>query len=600
MARWLMALTVVFLLLVTGFAWLLGPGLDQQFIPGVWVWNVSLGRLSLEEAASHLEVALPLHQPNLVLTGPEGQRWAFSPADLGMTVDASATLTQAYAIGHRQTGIDVVRERLNVMLNGVTLAPVLSWDARVAVERLQALAVELERSAQDAQMQRVGDDLVLQPGAVGRQMVISATLAVVMPHLYALEPAEIVPVITTLPPQITDDKVAQALGMAQTVLAAPLVLEVPEAKLDDPGPWSVPIDVMLGMLSVQVSPEEIVVSLDEAALAQFLGPVALSLFREPVDATFQFDPHAIVLEPITASVTGRELDVAASIALINARLPMGEHKVSLEVRRLEPERPDTMTAEDLGIRELVAVGESYFTGSSSARDKNIRLGASKFEGIIIQPKQIFSFNEYLGAVTSDEGYDESYVIINGRTVPGVGGGLCQVATTAFRAAFNGGYPIVERWPHAYRVGYYELGGFGPGFDATIYSPLVDLRFTNDTPHHILIQTEFDALNARLRFLFYSTADGRVVEQIGPEWGASEPPEAPIYEYDETLPAGTVIKVENSHNGLLATLGRVVRDDTGTILYQDNFVSHFIPWPARYQYGPNFIPPTNAVVITPAP
>ena len=602
MGRLLMALTVVFLLLVTVLAWWLGPGLEQQFIPGVWVWNVHLGRLSVAEAATYLEVALPLHQPNLVLTGPEGQRWALSPSDLGVTVDAAATLAPAYAIGHTadRSALAVLRERLKVMFNGVTFAPVLAWDVRVAAGRLQVIALELERLAQDAQVQRVGDTLVLAAGAVGRQMEVSATLEALLPRVYALEPAEIVPIIQTLPPQITDDKVAQALGMAQAVLAESLSLEVSEAQVDELGPWSLPAEVLVGMLSVQVSTDEIAVGLDEAALAQFLSPIALSLFREPVDATFRFDSTTISLEPITASVTGRELDVAASIALINARLQIGEHTVPLVLRTIAPERPDTLTAEDLGIRELVAVGESYFTGSSSSRDKNIRLGASKFDGIIIKPEQTFSFNEYLGEVTLEEGYDESYVIIGGRTVPGVGGGICQVATTAFRVAFYGGYPIVERWPHAYRVGYYELGGFGPGFDATIYSPLVDFRFTNDTPYHILIRTETDAVNARLRFLFYSTSDGRVVEQIGPEWGAPEPPEASIYEYDATMPAGTVVKIENPHDGLLTTLGRIVRDAEGVIVSQDNFVSHFIPWPARYRYGPNYIPPSNAEIVTPEP
>jgi vancomycin resistance protein YoaR len=275
--------------------------------------------------------------------------------------------------------------------------------------------------------------------------------------------------------------------------------------------------------------------------------------------------------------------------------------VPLVLIQTPPEVPDTLTAEDLGVRELVAVGESYFTGSSSARDSNIRLGASKFDGVMVAPGKTFSFNEHLGDVTPEEGYDESYVIIGNRTVPGVGGGICQVATTAFRAAYFGGYPIVERWPHAYRVGYYELGGFGPGFDATIYSPLVDFRFKNDTPHHILIRTEVDASRARLRFLFYSTDDGREVEQIGPEWGSPIPPEAPVYEYDPEMPAGTVKQIERAHDGLDAVLGRKVYDAEGNLLYEDQFVSNFIPWPARYIYGPSYIPPGNAEVIsTPEP
>ena len=188
------------------------------------------------------------------------------------------------------------------------------------------------------------------------------------------------------------------------------------------------------------------------------------------------------------------------------------------------------------------------------------------------------------------------MIIGDETVLGVGGGICQVATTAFRAAFYGGFPIVERWPHAYRVGYYELGGFGPGLDATIYSPLVDFRFRNDTPHHLLIKTDVDSANARLRFLFYSTDMGRDVEMIGPETGDPTPPEAPVYEYDPSMPAGTIRQVERSHNGLDVVVERIVRNSEGVVLFEDTFVSNFVPWPARYKFGEGYLPPEDAEVV----
>ncbi len=598
MGRWVMFLAVILFVLTTAFGWVVGPGMEQEFVPGVWVWDVSLGGMTAAEAAPYLSAALPLNQPHLILVGPEGQRWSFSPADLGMTVAMEETLSRAYSVGHSQIGLNALSERLNVMLNGAHLSPVLSWDPRPAAARLQAVAQELARPVQDADLRMEGAQLTLEPGSVGRRMEISATLEALLPHLYALEPVEIVPVMTEVRPEISDDRVEQAMGMARAILSEPLTLLVADPQVGDPGPWVITPDVLAGMLDVQVEADRVWVGVDEPALAQFLSPVAMSLFRAPVDATFRFDARTIALEPISPSVTGRELSVTASITLVNERLQIGEHFIPLVVNSLPPARPDTMTAADLGIRELVAVGESYFTGSSSARDRNIGLGASKFDGIIIAPEQTFSFNEYLGAVTAEAGYDESYVIINGRTVPGVGGGICQVATTAFRAAFYGGYPIVERWPHAYRVGYYELGGFGPGFDATVYSPLVDFRFINDTPYHILVQTEVDAASARLRFLFYSTKDGRTVEQLGPEWGEPEPPKAAIYEYDATLPAGTSVKIENPHDGLLATLGRVVRSADGAVLHQDTFISHFVPWPTRYRYGPDFIPPPDAEIIKP--
>jgi vancomycin resistance protein YoaR len=600
MSRLLIILTVALLTAVMVVGWVLGPGMEQRLVPGVWIWNAPLGGMALSDAATHLEASLPLHQPNIVVVGPEGQRWTLSPADLGMTVDAQATLARAYAVGHETKGSRMFSERLEIMLDGVMLPPVLAWNEQQTMQVLQSIADELARSPQDARVLLEGTDLRLEPGVEGRQMDISATLQVLLSHLYALESVEIVPPLVKVTPQITDDKAEQALGTARSILTEPLTLLVSNPREGDPGPWTMTPDVMAEMLSVHIGEDNVDVGLDEAALAQFLGPLAMALAREPVNATFRFDAATISLIPESPSVMGREMDVTASLKRINEMLLDGQHFVPLVVIETPPDYPDTVTAADLGIREVVAVGESYFTGSSSARDKNIRLGASKFNGIIIVPGQTFSFNEYLGDVTPEAGYDESYVIIGNRTVLGVGGGICQVATTAFRAAYFGGYPVVERWPHAYRVGYYELGGFGPGFDATVYSPVVDLRFTNDTPHHILIQTEVDTARARLRFVFYSTNTGRVIEQIGPTWGDPIVPTKSVYEYDEKLPAGTVVQDESAHNGLKAALGRVVRDADGKVLYEDTFISNFIPWPARYRYGTGYTPPEGAEIVTPTP
>ncbi len=601
MSRLLVVLAAIEIILIMVAGWLLGPGLDQRIVPGVWVWDTSVGRMMPDEAARYLEAALPLHQPQIVLLGPEGQRWSLSPADLGVSLDMQATLAQAFEVGHSAGGADAISERLAVMVDGVRFSPVLAWDEGRALVALESIATELNRPARDARVELEGTEVRLLAGDLGRRVEVSETLAALVPSLYALDPLEMVVPVTELAPGIGDAQAESALRIAEAMLSKPLSLLVPDPREGDPGPWDVAPDVLAKMMVIRIDEQGVTVGLDEAALAEFLAPLAVALYREPVDATFEFAASSIELTVLTPSQIGWEVDVAASVTGINEKLLAGEHLVPLVLTEIPPALSDSVTAEDLGIRELVAVGESYFTGSSSARDRNIRLGASKFDGVLVAPGEVFSFNEHLGEVTPEAGYDESYVIIGNRTVPGVGGGICQVATTAFRAAYFGGYPIIERWPHAYRVGYYEIGGFGPGFDATIYSPLVDFRFQNDTPHHILIHTEVDAASSRLRFLFYSTSDHREVEQIGPKWGEAIPPGAPVYEYDATVPAGTARLIESAHAGLNAVLGRIVRDAEGKVLYEDNFVSNFIPWPERYKYGQGYVPPSNAEVIsTPEP
>ena len=124
---------------------------------------------------------------------------------------------------------------------------------------------------------------------------------------------------------------------------------------------------------------------------------------------------------------------------------------------------------------------------------------------------------------------------------GDGGGVCQVSTTFFRAALNTGLPITERHAHAYRVGYYENDS-GPGLDATIFSPDVDLKIKNDTPGAILIQTEIDKENNLLYFRLYGKKDGRTAE-ISPVTVTSEqPPLPPLYQDDLTLKKGVTKQI----------------------------------------------------------
>ncbi len=588
------------LIAVMILVWMIGPGMETRFIPGVWVGDLSLGGMTMAEARYNLEAFIPLEKPSVTLIGPEGQRWSYTLSDFGMAMEVEATLEEAYAMGHTQSGLDMFSERVNIMLDGVRFPPILTWNPSMVIEHLTNIAAEIERPSKNATVDLQGTEIVLDTSNLGRRMEVTKTLYALIPSLYALDQFDYVIPTTEYAPNITDDVAIRAVNQAKSMLADPLILMLPDPESGDPGPWEFSPDILAQMLIIQFDDVNVRVGLDESQLTQILSPMALALYREPRDATFTFDRATISMVPITPSITGRELDVGASVLRINEMLREGENHVPLIIHDLPPATPDTMTAADLGITELIATGESYFTGSSSARDRNIRLGASRFDGILIAPGQVFSFNEYLGEVTADAGYDESYVIIGNRTVPGVGGGICQVATTAFRAAYFAGFPIIERWPHAYRVGYYELGGYGPGFDATIYSPYVDFKFENDTPYHVLIETEIDPAAARLRFLVYSTDVGRKVEQIGPEWGGSESPGADIYEYDPSLPSGAVRKLESAHNGLSATLGRIVRDNEGSVLIEDTFISHFVPWSARYVYGPGYTPPPNAVVVTPEP
>ncbi|HRN96001.1 MAG TPA: VanW family protein [Candidatus Levybacteria bacterium] len=255
--------------------------------------------------------------------------------------------------------------------------------------------------------------------------------------------------------------------------------------------------------------------------------------------------------------------------------------LQIPVTVIKPEVP-TEKANNLGIVEVISQGVSHFAGSIPNRIHNVSLAASKINGVLIAPDEVFSFNKAIGDISRYTGYKEAYVISGGKTILGDGGGVCQVSTTLFRAALNAGIPIEERYGHAYRVGYYEQQS-PPGLDATIYVPTVDFKFKNDTKHHILIQSYVDPSTLTLTFTMYGTKDGREVSITTPVISSQSPPPAPVYQDDPTLPKDTIKQVEYAAPGAVVTFSRTVMKD-GQVHISDNYTTRYRPWGAVYLKG----------------
>ena len=166
--------------------------------------------------------------------------------------------------------------------------------------------------------------------------------------------------------------------------------------------------------------------------------------------------------------------------------------IPLVVEVQKPRITDDVGA--LGITTRIARGVSNFSGSDAARAHNIAVAAGYLDDTVIAPGEVFSFLDSIGEISTARGYKDGYVILAEQTVPGVGGGVCQVATTMFRAAMYSGLPIEERNPHAYLVGYYTQGGYPVGLDAAVFEPGVDLKFRNETDKYMLIKTSIDSGN----------------------------------------------------------------------------------------------------------
>jgi len=236
-----------------------------------------------------------------------------------------------------------------------------------------------------------------------------------------------------------------------------------------------------------------------------------------------------------------------------------------------------------GIEEEIAVGKSDYTHSIPQRVHNVILAASKFNGVIIPKGETFSFDTAVGDISSISGYQPAYIIKDGKTVLGDGGGVCQVSTTLFRAALNAGLPIIDRNAHAYRVGYYENDS-KPGLDATVFSPTVDLKIKNDTPASILIETEIDKENNLLYFHFYGKKDGRTAQVSNFALWDIVPAPPPMYQDDPTLKKGVVKQTDFAAAGAKASFSYKVVDAAGKTKIDQTFYSNYQAWKASYLVG----------------
>lgn len=555
--------------------------------PGVSAMGLPLSGLTPTEAATLLtQHARPITGPKVALhdTG-SGQRWLVAPADLGVHLDVEAMVRAAYTFGRTNGFLESLQAQVQLLYDSQDVPEIWAFDEDRSALYLQFLAGQVDRPPRDATVSMLNLHAESVPAQVGRTLDVIATRARLFARMTTRTGGEVSLVVTETLPQIVDATAAQA--QIERFLAGPLTFALPEEEpdADQVGPWTLePVD-LAEMLTLEVTKDaggagRWQARLDPQPITAFVEPIAEAVHRDPVSGRLDFDDTTGSVSELSPSQPGRELDVEATAALALKRAGTEQRTITLPLKTTEPEISATKAAE-LGIRELISRGVSYFRNSSAGRANNIRVAAARFNGVVVPPGGIFSFNEHLGEVSAVTGYEESVIIWGDRTRVGIGGGVCQVSTTAFRAAFWAGYPIVERHAHGFRVSWYEPP---LGLDATVYAPQVDFRFLNDSPYYLLIETGVDMTTATLEFRFYSTKPDYTIEMEGPfESNLVSHPE-PIYEKDPSLAPGQKVQVEWPKDGLDVTIYRVLKND-GQEIHRDTFFSHYLPWAARYRVGP---------------
>jgi vancomycin resistance protein YoaR len=206
----------------------------------------------------------------------------------------------------------------------------------------------------------------------------------------------------------------------------------------------------------------------------------------------------------------------------------------------------------------------------------VHLLAQIIDGTIVKPGQSFDFNRIVGQRTTERGFRVGQQIENGQLVPAVGGGVCQVATTLYDAAFYAGLKVTDRTNHDFYISHYALG-----MDATVSWGGPELRFVNTLEHAILIR--FAYTDSTLSIQLFSTPEGLTVEkETGPQHDFTSASTTEID--DPTLPPGTRTEEGGGAGGFSVTVFRTVKRK-GKVIRRDTFTSVYHPQDVIVRVGP---------------
>jgi vancomycin resistance protein YoaR len=535
-------------------------GSSDRLAEGTSIAGVDVGGLSPAAATKllrHKSAALA-HVP--VVFTAAGRRFPIAPATLGVKVDWAATVDEAAARGG---GFDLVRgyRRLELHLFPDDVAPhIQAWYAAVDYE-LTLLSRKLDHAYRDATLVRKGLHISIVPGASGRTLDHAAARQAIVAALASFSRASVALPVHVERPHATVASLVSRQRLATRIVSAPVTLVAGQTRLRLPR-WR-----MATMLDLST--------------LRFSGPAADTWFRRLAnqldhpakDATFAVSGSSVRVVPAQPGIV---VDVPTSAARIVAAAKRPSNRITTVALVQEAPTRSTAAATAMHITGQVGSYETIYGGDPN-RIHNVQLVAHLVDGTLIAPGSTFSFNGTTGERTAAKGFLEAPVIVNGELQTGLGGGVCQVSTTVFNAAYEAGLPITERTNHALYISHYPLGR-----DATVDYPDVDLKFVNDTGHWLLLRTFVGA--SSLTVSLYGTRQHRRVETVSHPLVVVAP--APVQKtVDATLKPGEVVVDDSGVPAQSTSVERKVFAADGKLLSDQTWYSSYRAEPEIERVGP---------------
>ena len=541
-----------------------------RIFPNTYVAGVNLGGKSEKQAIEILGQKVRI--PETIRLVNSIQTFDITPDSIDLSLDLNASAQKALGIHRTGNIIYDFGQRILSFFKRKDLGLELTKNDEGFKKLISVISDQVETSPVYPSLKITDNRAVLDKGSIGYELDKNLLMAKIGYNFSFANDSDIEIPLLKIDPRLNQEEEARFLKRGENLLNKKLTISYEDQT------FIYQKDNLFSLLD----PNNIY---NNQKISDIIKGVADKLNREPVNSVFVFEEGRV--KEFTPSRDGVKVNEELLFQMIVGNLRTLEETDTQESKitvsaTLTPPQVTTSDVNNLGIKELVGRGISYFAGSIPGRIHNINLAASKFMGVLVAPGETFSFTKTVGDISAQTGYKQAYIISQGKTILGDGGGVCQVSTTLFRVALNAGLPILERTSHAYRVGYYEQS-FPPGLDATVYSPTVDLKFKNDTPNHILIQTRVDNKKMMLTFEIYGTKDGRVAQVSKPQVTNQIAPPPDVYQDDPTLAIGKIIQTEHKAWGATVIFNYTV-ERNGEITFKKTFTSRYQPWAAVYLRG----------------
>lgn len=552
-----------------------GASMDSRILRGVRVGSIDLSGKTVEEAKALVTEATTMALDRGLAFSAEGKNatipstvQAKSEVDSAFPLyvfDVESTVALAYEVGRERSALGRLVSLIQSLFGGKTIPASVNIEAGRLIELLKTSYSSLADPAEDAHftVSNLGA-ITVTPEQSGRNFAYTDLASVAYSRLAALSDAAVAFSLIPEQPRVRAADATPLIPKAQAIAnRAAFTLTFDEQS------WTLDRSKVTAGLDLVAGPTGPTVGFTAVKLEDLFDSIAEAIDAPARDAKFAIKNGRVA--EFQASTSGRAFDRAATVEEMNAAFVNGSGSSLIAVvREVAPSVTESEGA-DLGITELVAVGQTSFKGSPTNRRKNIANGARLLNGLLIKPGEEFSLLDALAPFELANGYLPELVIKGNRTIPEIGGGLCQIGTTMFRLVLNAGLPILERRNHSYRVSYYEPP---VGMDATIYEPKPDFRFQNDYASHLLLQTRIEGDN--LIFEFYGTKDSRKVEMTQPRvFNVVKPGPTKIIETTDLKP-GERKCIERAHNGSDAEFTYTVTKPNGEV-NSVVFRSHYVPW-----------------------